>query len=266
MAKDAAPRSTTWERLRRHTPARIGLARAGTAVTTDVHLAFQLAHAQARDAVHDTLNAAPLLDGLRGRGLEALHLRSAAANRREYLMRPDLGAQLDAPSCTKLGSGYGGDLAIVLADGLSARAVERHALPLLDAVLPELRRLQWTFTPAAAVEMGRVAIGDEIGAAMSATLAAVLIGERPGLSSADSLGVYLTWQPQRGRKDSERNCLSNIRPEGMGYREAAAKLIYLLTEARSRKLTGVALKDEAIDAVSLVSAHDIAGLGAPGRA
>jgi ethanolamine ammonia-lyase small subunit len=246
MAPPLDPIDPAWARLRRHTPARIGLARAGSGLATREHLSFQLAHARARDAVHDVLDAAPLLDGLRDRGLEPLHLRSAAGDRRTYLLRPDLGRRLAEPSRDRLDAcRRGHDLVLVLADGLSARAVERHALPVMDAVLPGLRRRHWRIGPAAVVEQGRVAIGDEIGAALEAALVAVLIGERPGLTSPDSLGVYLTWAPAMGRQDSERNCLSNIRPEGMGYAEAGAKLVYLLGEARRRRLTGVALKDEA---------------------
>ena len=246
MAQPLDPIDPAWARLRRHTPARIGLARAGSGLATREHLSFQLAHARARDAVHDALDAAPLLDGLRARGLDALHLASAAGERRTYLVRPDLGRRLDERSRDRLDSCVRGhDLVLVLADGLSARAVQRHALPLLDAALPELRRDKWRLGPAIVVEQGRVAIGDEIGAALDAAIVAVLIGERPGLTSPDSLGVYLTWAPAIGRQDSERNCLSNIRPEGMGYAEAAAKLVYLLGEARRRRLTGVGLKDEA---------------------
>src|SRR5216684_4114489 len=195
MAQPLDPIDPAWARLRRHTPARIGLARAGSGLATREHLSFQLAHARARDAVHDALDAAPLLDGLRARGLDALHLASAAGERRTYLVRPDLGRRLDERSRDRLDSCVRGhDLVLVLADGLSARAVQRHALPLLDAALPELRRDKW-----------------RIGAALEAAIVAVLIGERPGLTSPDSLGVYLTWAPAIGRQDAERNCLSNIR-------------------------------------------------------
>ena len=246
MAPPLDPVDPAWARLRRHTAARIGLARAGSGLATREHLSFQLAHARARDAVHDALDPAPLLEGLRDRGLEPLHLRSAAGERRAYLLRPDLGRRLDERSRDRLDAcARGHDFVLVLADGLAARAVERHALPLIDAALPELRRQHWRLGPAAVVEQGRVAIGDEIGAVLDAALVAVLIGERPGLTSPDSLGVYLTWAQAIGRQDAERNCLSNIRPDGMGYAEAAAKLVYLLTEARRRRLTGVALKDEA---------------------
>ena len=246
MARPPAENDPRWAALRRYTPARIGLGRAGSGLATRDHLAFQLAHAEARDAVQDALDPAPLLAGLQARGLAALQLHSAARQRGEFLSRPDLGRQLDPPSRARLaGAPAGHDLVLVLADGLSARAIQRHALALLDATLPELGRLGWRLGPASVVEQGRVAIGDEIGAALQAALVAVLIGERPGLSAPDSLGVYLTFAPKVGRSDAERNCISNIRPAGLGYGEAAATMIHLLTEARRRQLTGVQLKDEA---------------------
>jgi ethanolamine ammonia-lyase small subunit len=233
-----------WLQLRRHTPARIGLERAGISLATADHLKFQLAHAQARDAVYDALDVGALLEGLRSRGLRPLHVHSAAVNRRDYLLRPDHGRRLDAASRVALsGEGTCG-LAFVIADGLSARAVERHALPILDALLPTLTQRDFSVGPATLVEFGRVAVGDEIGAALKAELIVVLIGERPGLSSPDSMGAYITWAPRIGRTDSERNCVSNIRPEGLGYAEAAAKLLYLLTAARARRLSGVMLKDD----------------------
>ena len=234
-----------WLKLRSATPARIGLARAGAAVTSRELLAFQRAHAEARDAVHEKFDAAPLLAGLAAQGLAPVALASAAGDRHTYLLRPDLGRRLDDASRDRLATlPRGHDLVFVLADGLSARALMRHALPLLAAALPSFRAQAWRIGPAAVVDQGRVAIGDEIGAALDAALVAVLIGERPGLSAPDSLGVYLTWAPKPGRSDAERNCLSNIRPEGMGYTEAAQRLFHLATEARRRKLTGIALKDE----------------------
>jgi ethanolamine ammonia-lyase small subunit len=234
-----------WKRLREATPARIGLARAGASIATPAHLAFQLAHASARDAVHEALDPAPLLAGLEERGLEALRLHSAATDRPTYLARPDFGRRLDDASRAALATRRRGcDLAFVMADGLSARAVASHAVPLVDASLPLLRQDGWRIGPVAVVEQGRVAIGDEIGGMLGAGLVCVLIGERPGLTSPDSLGAYLTWQPEVGRTDAERNCLSNIRPEGMSYAEAARRLIYLCTQARLRRCTGVALKDE----------------------
>jgi ethanolamine ammonia-lyase small subunit len=236
-----------WSRLRSFTPARIGLGRAGNAVATADQLAFQLAHAQARDAVHAPFDAAAMVAGVAERRLGVLHLASAAPDRTSYLISPDLGRRLNDAArlrLSELACDFGCDLALVVADGLSALAVHRHALPLIDALTRRLNG-ELKVGTVAVVERGRVAIGDEIGAALGATLVAVLIGERPGLSSPDSLGVYLTWAPRVGRKDSERNCISNIRPHGLGYEEAAAKLAYLIGEAQRRQLTGVMLKDEA---------------------
>ena len=228
-----------WSRLRSHTPARIGLARAGSALSTRDQLAFQMAHAQAQDAVHAALDVSALIDGLKQRDLAAHALRSAAQNRAVYLRRPDLGRRL--ANGTQLPSASY-DLAFVIADGLSALAVQRHALALLDEILPNLTG--WSIAPMAVVEQGRVAIGDEIGASLGAAMVVVLIGERPGLSSPDSLGVYVTWEPRVGRTDAERNCISNVRPEGLTYTDAAARLMFLLNESRRRKLSGVMLKDE----------------------
>jgi ethanolamine ammonia-lyase small subunit len=236
-----------WQRMRGATPARIGLARAGASIATQGHLAFQLAHARARDAVHEPLDPGALMVRLRERGLEAVQLHSAAADRPAYLARPDLGRRLDDASRAAVAAmprGY--DVVFVLADGLSARAVASHAVPLLDECLPQLRCEGWRIGPIAVVEQGRVAIGDEIGHVLDATLVCVLIGERPGLTSPDSLGAYLTWQPAVGRTDAERNCLSNIRPAGMAYTEAAQRLVYLCTQAKRRKCTGVMLKDETL--------------------
>ncbi len=240
--------SDAWTHLRAHTSARIGLPRAGNAVTTREHLAFQMAHAQAQDAVHDALDVESFLAGLRRRDLPALAVRSVAHDRATYLKRPDLGRTLSDSGHALLQTlpPNPADLAIVIADGLSARAVKRHALALLDMLLPVLQQEQWTLAPIVVVEQGRVAIGDDIGAALNAAIVAVLIGERPGLSSPDSLGVYLTWAPRGGLTDGERNCISNIRPEGLSYGNAAARMMFLLTEARRRKLTGVMLKDETL--------------------
>lgn len=237
-----------WAALRAATPARIGLPRAGSAVATPCNLAFQLAHAEARDAVGAALDPAPLIGALRARGLTAVRLHSAAVDRRAYLLRPDLGRRLDAASAERLAALAGDcDLAFVIADGLSARAAASHAVPLLDAALPAFRQGGWRLGPVSVVEQGRVAIGDEIGATLRAKLVVALIGERPGLSSPDSLGAYLTFDPKVGRTDAERNCLSNIRPEGMSYAEAAQRLVYLCGEARRRSLSGVELKDETPD-------------------
>lgn len=244
-----------WQALRQFTAARIALGRAGVSQPTAAQLEFQLAHAQARDAVHQALDAPalaarlaelPALSSL----APALLLHSAAANRATYLQRPDLGRRLDASSqaavtaAAAAATGSPCDLALVLADGLSARAIEQHALPLLDALLGRLRQDAWTIAPPAIVCEGRVAVGDEVAQLLGARAVVVLVGERPGLSSPDSMGLYLSWQPHIGLPDSRRNCISNVRPAGLSYADAAHTLHYLLSEARRRGLSGVALKDE----------------------
>jgi ethanolamine ammonia-lyase small subunit len=231
-------------RLRGATPARIFLPRSGAAIATRANLDFQLAHARARDAVYERMDVDALAAGLRARGFGPLCVRSAASDRRAYLLRPDLGRKLIEASRAPLAERSGDyDLCFVIADGLSARAIAAHALPLLDEAMPGFSG--WNIAPPVLVEQGRVAIGDEIGQILGAGLVAVLIGERPGLSSPDSLGVYLTFAPRVGRSDAERNCLSNIRREGLSYSQAARKLLYFCREARRLELTGVGLKDEA---------------------
>jgi ethanolamine ammonia-lyase small subunit len=228
------------------TPARVGLGRTGVSLETSDLLDFQRCHAQARDAVKAHLESAALAAELgKLTGSAVLRLHSAAADRATYLQRPDLGRTLDEPSRALLAEQPADevDLAFVIADGLSALAVERHAIPLLAELLPQLPN--WRLAPLCVVEQGRVAIGDEIGAALQAEIAVVLIGERPGLSSPDSLGAYVTWKPGPGRSDAERNCISNIRPEGLNYAQAAAQLRFILAEARRLCLTGVALKEQA---------------------
>ena len=225
------------------TSARLSLGLGSGAVSTREQLRFQMDHALARDAVHAELDVAMLERGLRDRELESVVLRSAVTGgRKEYLRRPDLGRALDEGSRATLVGGAG-DVAFVIADGLSALAVERHALPLIDAVLAGMDRERWKLGPVCVVSQGRVAIGDEIGVLLGAKLVVLLIGERPGLSAADSLGVYLTWEPRMGRSDAERNCISNVRVEGLGYAEAARRVLYLMESARKLGLTGVGLKD-----------------------
>jgi ethanolamine ammonia-lyase small subunit len=221
------------------TPARVALGRAGNGVPTSAHLAFQAAHAAARDAVHTPLDTAVLTAELTASGFENHTVHSAATDRRTYLLRPDLGRKL-APD--QLIPPLPGCLALVICDGLSALAVQRHAAGLLQLLRPLLNN--WTIAPIVVAEQGRVALGDEIGAALRADAVAVLIGERPGLSAADSLGVYLTWQPRPGRTDAERNCISNIRPGGLALEDAARKLAWLIAEMRRLKLTGIGLKDQ----------------------
>jgi ethanolamine ammonia-lyase small subunit len=248
-------------RLRQLTPARIALRRSGISLATDEVLEFQLAHGRARDAVHAPLQPATLLAALRNFGVpEPILLHSAAADRPTYLKRPDLGRKLNEASRKRLEAfanepcdpNFG--LAIVIADGLSALAVERHAEPLLAELLPALLQVvpAMKLAPICVVEQGRVAVGDEVAHLLSAELAIVLIGERPGLSSPDSLGAYITWQPQPGRTtDAERNCISNIRAEGLSYALASTRLLHYVREARQKRLTGVALKDP--DDVSLLT-------------
>jgi ethanolamine ammonia-lyase small subunit len=231
--------------LRHYTPARVALERAGSSLATREILDFQLAHAQARDAVHATLDVGPLLAGLRQRNLPCCALKSAAPDRATYLRHPNLGRTLSVASAEELKSAPC-DVVFVIADGLSALAVNRHALALLDALLPLLDRSQWSIAPVCVVEQGRVAIGDAIGAALQAKISVMLIGERPGLSSPDSLGVYITWSPCARRTNAERNCISNVRPEGLGYAAAAKVLEFYLRESRQRKLSGVKLKQNAI--------------------
>ncbi len=233
-------------RLRTLTPARVGLGRTGVSQQTRDLLDFQKSHAQARDAVHARLEAGTLAAELQATtGFSVLRLHSAAADRTTYLQRPDLGRALLEESSSILAetSANGFDLAIVVVDGLSALAVERHSVPLLNRLLPILDG--WKLAPICVVEQGRVAIGDPIGEALRASLCAILIGERPGLSSPDSLGAYITWNPRPGRTDAERNCISNIRIGGLSYEAAANQIASILREARHRKLTGVGLKESA---------------------
>ncbi|HUG13441.1 MAG TPA: ethanolamine ammonia-lyase subunit EutC [Thermomicrobiales bacterium] len=236
-----------WSVLRRFTTARIGLGRAGVSQPTRHHLAFQLAYAQARDAVHGELDVVALGRGLAERGLEAIAVRSAARDRREYLLRPDLGRALDDQSARLIRERLPElpdrhDIAIVIADGLSANAVQRHALPLLDIVTPALVARGWSVAPVTVVSQGRVAIADAIGELFNSQQSVILIGERPGLSAPDSMGLYLTYGPRPGRTDAERNCISNVRGAGLNYANAAETLLKLMAEARRRGLSGVGLK------------------------
>lgn len=242
---DQASHPDRWQALRALTPARIALGRSGNALPSAEVLRFGLAHARARDAVQLPLDVAALAADLAAAGLASLQVRSAARDRVEYLLRPDLGRRLSDADRQRLEdqAGPGADLCIVIADGLSAVAVQRHALPLLRA-FDALAQGRWTRTPVVIAEQGRVAIGDEIGACLGAHLVAVLIGERPGLSAPDSLGIYLTHAPRVGRSDAERNCISNIRPDGLPYEAAARSMAWLVQQALRRGETGVALKDE----------------------
>jgi ethanolamine ammonia-lyase small subunit len=230
-------------RLRDFTPARVGLGRAGSSVPTRELLAFQLAHAHARDAVHAHLDPQAL--ALELSPSKCLMVRSAAPDRSTYLRRPDLGRQLNEESGRLLSFERGPfDAAFVIADGLSALAAESHAARMLESILKKLNALEWNLAPIVIVEQGRVAIGDEVAVCLGAALVVVLIGERPGLTSPDSLGIYLTWNPRPGVTDAGRNCISNIWTEGLSYHAAAHRLLFLMTEARSRKLSGVGLRED----------------------
>ena len=245
---------TPWEALKNFTDARIALGRAGVSLPTAAHLAFQLAHAQARDAVHLPFDAHGVQTSLHSLGLPTLRLHSRAIDRATYLQRPDLGRRLDAASLQTLAEWQtqqvntaGFDVAFVLVDGLSALAIHQNAVALVALMLQRLRadtNQPWTVAPLSVVAQGRVAIGDEVGATLRANCVVVLIGERPGLSSPDSLGLYLTWAPQVGTTDAARNCISNVRPAGLSLDNAALTLHRLLAQARQRQLSGVALKDD----------------------
>jgi len=234
--------------LRAYTPARVGLRTAGTSLATSEVLDLNLCLAAARDALHARLSTASLLPQLGRRGWNALVLRSAAKDRSEYLRRPDLGRLLSPESRAVLAESEAArdmnPLVVVIADGLSAIASERHAIPLLGALAPIIKELK--NVPVIIAEQARVAIGDEIGERLKAELMLLLIGERPGLSSPDSLGAYITWAPRIGRTDAERNCISNVRPEGLSYPNAAARIAHYLQAARQSQLTGVGLKEDSV--------------------
>jgi len=246
MTRDPRNLPDAWSALRPLTSARIGLARTGASLATAPLLDIRLAEARARDAVHEPLDVARLCDDLATLGGPVLTVASAAHDRQSYLMRPDLGRRL-APDADAMLAPHAAsyDIAIVVADGLSARAVQAHAPRLLGLALPRFQAEHWRAAPIVVVQHGRVAIGDAIAVALGAACVAMFIGERPGLSAPDSMGAYLTWQPGPHTTDADRNCISNIRPEGIGYAEAAEKVTQLLRAMRMRRLSGVRLKDDA---------------------
>jgi ethanolamine ammonia-lyase small subunit len=245
--------SDAWAHLRQHTQARIAQGRSGHSLPTEALLRFQADHALARDAVYSEL----ALDVLQTQLMalvaqhpslwadpQVLTLRSQAATRQQYLQRPDWGRKLHASDAAALKPHRPSTLSIVLADGLSAAAINRHAVPVLAILLPAFAEANWRLAPLSIVLQGRVAVADEVGAGLQAQMSLILIGERPGLSSPDSMGAYLTYAPNPGLTDESRNCVSNIRPEGLDYEAAARKLFYLLSEMNTRQLSGVLLKDE----------------------
>jgi ethanolamine ammonia-lyase small subunit len=252
-----------WSTLRRYTQARIGQGRAGCGIRTPTLLDFQLAHALARDAVHLPWDVEGFAAGVRSQGLEPVLLSTPVQDRSQYLKRPDLGRVLDSASRDRLAARRGAavDVALTFTNGLSSTALATHGLELLQAIAAAFGRGDFASgasgaaAPAAAsplslgpvclVPDGRVALSDEIGVLLKARLSVIVVGERPGLSAADSLGLYLTYNPDPANTDAERNCISNVRPpEGLSYRDAAAKLAYLARQALRRGLSGVALKDD----------------------
>ena len=235
--------SDPWETLRRNTAARVALGRTGAALPTAALLAFQLDHARARDAVHRLLDVDALDADVRTLA-PTLRVHSAATDRAAYLLRPDLGRRLDDDSRARLAASIPTpcDVLFVLADGLSAVGVQAHAPALLAATLPKLEGL--SIGPVVIAEQARVALGDEIGAALHARAVVVVIGERPGLTSPDSIGCYLTFEPKPGRHDAERNCLSNVRPAGLTPVLAANRLAWLIRSALRLAISGVSLKDD----------------------
>jgi len=232
-----------WGELRRSTPARIGLPRSGASLATMALLQFQLAHARARDAVVAPFDHAKLAADLGGPGVPVIAASSAAQDRQAHLMRPDLGRRLAFDAAAALAAQAGDyDVVFVVTDGLSADAVSRHAPPVVASAIAALRKDGWRIAPVVIVRHGRVAVGDAVASALGAASAVVLLGERPGLSAPDSMGAYLTWHPHARATDADRNCISNIRAEGIGHEAAAYKIVHLLRAMRARGVSGVQLK------------------------
>ena len=249
-----------WALLKDYTDARIGLGRSGVSIPTSHSLAFQLAHAQAQDAVHFPLDVENIVEQLFindiNKETSPILLHSQAINRTTYLQRPDLGRRLDKNSSEilkkiKANDNTFYDLSIVIVDGLSSLAIKENAINFIKKLMTALKedKQKWNLSPFSIVQQGRVAVGDEVGELLKAKISIVLIGERPGLSSPDSLGLYLTWNPKVGLSDASRNCISNIRSEGLSYEEAVKKTMYLLKESRRLELSGVNLKDRTINDV-----------------
>ncbi len=235
-----------WNNLKKFTDARIGLGRTGSAMPTREVLEFSLAHAMARDAVLTPLDWTEIEASAKRLGLETKRIASAITDRSEYLRRPDLGRQLSSQSRQDLSEYFGlrPDLLVVAGDGLSSKAVAANFEPMLTALLPMIRKKGWKLGPLLLAQQARVALGDEAGEIAGAQAVLMLIGERPGLSSPDSLGAYLTYKPRVGLKDADRNCISNIRVRGLSYHDAAFKMTWLIDQAFKRRMTGVGLKDE----------------------
>lgn len=239
--------SDAWQFLQNYTPARIARGRAGHSIPTSELLKFQVDHAQARDAVYSQLNTQQLNKSIiETFDLQILNLKSEINNRSQYLQRPDFGRTLSQTSRENLKNinCSESDICIVITDGLSAEAVNQNALLILEILIPKLRAINWKIAPICIVEQGRVAIADEVGFLLKSEIVIILIGERPGLTSPNSMGAYITFHPHVGMTDESRNCVSNIRPEGLNFQMATDKILYLLTEMKTKKLSGVGLKDE----------------------
>lgn len=244
MDRAAPALAERWQDLRRFTTARVALGRAGHALPTSAHLEFQEAHARARDAVWSALDVGQLERGFGEAGIATRRVASEAPDRRTYLLRPDLGRRLPPAAAERLhADARQGCFAIVVADGLCASGVQQAAIPLVRSLLGGLERTGWIVAPVVIATQARVALADDVGEALDAAATAIIIGERPGLSALDSVGIYLTWSPRRGRNDSERNCISNIRTAGLTTEEATHKLLWLIDAARRLGKTGVLLKE-----------------------
>jgi len=250
--KDILPSDYTqhdaWQSLKQYTLARIALGRTGHSIPLNESLNFKMAHAHARDAVYATLDKQTITDRLQATGLDVIAVKSEASSREEYLKRPDKGRRLDFESATWMKNhlhNYNYDVVFVIADGLSARATNSHAVPVLAEMLKALRP-RFRIAPIILAEQGRVAIGDDIGFICRASVTVILIGERPGLSSPDSLGAYLTYNPKPGLTDESRNCVSNIRPVGLPYEKASEKICTLIRASMVKEISGVMLKDDGL--------------------
>jgi ethanolamine ammonia-lyase small subunit len=237
--------SDEWTSFKIHTAARIALGRTGVSVPMKESLEFKAAHAMAREAVYSTLDHEHIRAGVESLGLEAVELHSRATTRQHYLQMPYLGRKLDQASVSRLSqmSNKVYRVCFCIADGLSATASNQHARHVLSLTIKKLQQEKMTIAPVAIIEQGRVAIADEVGYQLKAEISVILIGERPGLSSPDSLGIYLTYDPKPGKTDESRNCISNVRPQGLSYELAADKLFYLITQSLSLHYSGVNLKD-----------------------
>jgi len=238
-----------WENLKQFTDARIAIGRAGCSIPTHELLKFQLAHAEAQDAVHQPLDVEHLVASLNTLALDSLTVHSQAENKQEYLKRPDLGRLLSPASqhgleVFKASNPQNYDVCIVIGDGLSARAIEENAMPFIQALIQPFAEQQWSLAPIAIATGSRVALGDQIAEIFQARMLVMLIGERPGLSSPDSMGLYYTWEAQSGCLDSQRNCISNIRPAGLSIPIATQRLLALMHNSKRLGLSGVDLKDE----------------------